>query len=254
MRSYPEHVTIEGDIYFFEKILKEDFFSINVLYKNRTGVRYVLKVSGFNFILGSLLRPLAIFFSRREYKIYRMIRDIEGIPTLGPRCGLSGYFHRFVEGKTLHELGEGAELPEEFFSKLMEIIGKLHERRIFYLDLNKRGNIILGDDLKPYLIDFQVSMHFKKRRGVWGRLSDRIFNSLIREDIYHVYKHKRNFQPHLMTAEEDQLAQRTHFNVWLNRYCGNPYRRLKRKIYPSGSNEIIWYKWKKMSDKSRRMP
>jgi hypothetical protein len=254
MRSYPEHVTIDNELFHFEKILKEDFFSINALYKNPHGVRYVLKVSGFNFIFGSLLRPLAFFFSWREYKIYQMIKDIDGIPALGPRCGWSGYFHRFIEGKTLHELEEGFVLPDDFFDKLMAIIEQLHARRIFYLDLNKRGNIIVGDDLKPYLIDFQISLFFKKRSGPWGRLSDRLFNFLIREDIYHVFKHKRHFQPQLTTPRESDLATRTHFNVTLNRYFGTPYRKLKRLIYPSGSNEIIWYKWKKMKDKSRRMP
>lgn len=254
MRSYPEHTTINGELFRFEKILKEDFFSVNALYKSEKGSRYVLKVSGFNFVLGTLLRPLAFFFSWREYKIYRMVKDLEGIPELGPRCGWSGYFHRYIEGKTLHELQDGSTLPDNFFDDLMALIAQFHQRRIFYLDLNKRGNIIAGDDLKPYLIDFQISLFFKRRGGLLGQIGDRIFNRLIREDIYHVYKHKRHFQPHLMTPEESALATRTNFNILLNKYVGGPYRKVKRLIYPSGSNEIIWYKWKKMQDKSKRMP
>ena len=254
MRGYPEQILIQGEPFHFEKILKDDFFSVNVLYKNREGVRYVLKLSDFRFFLGRLLRPLAMFFSWREYRIYRKLEGIEGIPALGPRLGRRGYFHKYVEGKTLHELEQGGTLPDDFFPKLRNIISQVHERRIFYLDLNKRGNIILGEDMQPHLIDFQICLFIGKRRGLAGLIADRVFNGLIREDIYHLFKHKRHFQPHLMTEEELGLAKRTGFNEWLNRYIGSPYRKVKRLIYPHGSNEIVWYKWKKMTDRSKRMP
>jgi hypothetical protein len=253
--KYPEKVVISGEVFHYEKVLKDDFFSVNVLYKNQLNVRYVLKLSDFRFVLGLLLRPLAILFSRREYKIYKMLEGIEGIPPLGPRFGRSGYFHRYIEGKTLHEMKPGDPFPEDFFPKLMTIISQLHERRIFYLDLNKRGNIICGEDGRPYLIDFQVSLYFKKRKGFGGRISDLIFKGLIREDIYHFYKHKKNFQKHLLTPEELIIATtRTPLNHVINRYLGTPYRKVKRLIYPHGSNEIIWYRWKKMKDRSKRMP
>ncbi len=255
MRGYPKKIFINGEDYFFEKILKDDFFSVNVLYKNRDAVRYVLKLSDFRFLLGSLLRPLAMFFSWREYKIYKMLDGIEGVPPLGPRFGRRGYFHRYVEGRTLHDIEQhGGLLPDDFFDRLRNIVSKLHVRRIFYLDMNKRGNIILGEDMRPYLIDFQISLFIKKRRGLLGLLTDRVFESLVREDIYHLYKHKRFFQPRLMTDEEIVLATRTPFNEGINRYIGTPYRKVKRLIYPHGSNEIIWFKWKKMKDQTKRMP
>ncbi len=255
MRGYPEKILINVEEFHFEKILKDDFFSVNVLYKNTDAVRYVLKLSDFRFLLGSLLRPLAMFFSWREYKIYKMLDGIEGVPALGPRFGRRGYFHRYIEGKTLHEIEvHGGQLPDDFFAGLKTIVSQLHERRIFYLDLNKRGNIILGEDLRPYLIDFQISLFIKKRRGLPGLLADRVFEGLVREDTYHLNKHKRYFQPHLMTEEELVLARRTPFNEALNRYVGTPYRKVKRLIYPHGSNEIIWFKWKKIKDHSKRMP
>jgi len=35
MRAYPEKIFIQGKAFYYEKILKDDFFSVNVLYKNR---------------------------------------------------------------------------------------------------------------------------------------------------------------------------------------------------------------------------
>ncbi len=250
-RAYPQTLEIKGELYTYEKILKEDFFSINVLYLAESGTRYVLKLSDFRFILGILLTPFAILMSRREFRIYSMVADLPNVPELGPRLGLRGYLHKFIEGKTLHELEkEGRrDLPDDFFDKLKETIEEIHRRRIFYMDLNKQGNIILGDDGRPYLIDYQVCIHFKYR----NRLFDKLFNLFIQEDIYHLYKHKKRFRPDLMTEEEMKLAERSEFGKLVNRYYGDPYRKIKRKIYPSGSNEIIWYKWKKMKDKTKRM-
>lgn len=250
-RSYPQTLEIKGEPYCYEKILKEDFFSVNVLYSAASGSRYVLKISGFGFILGFLLVPFAILMSRREYRIYSMVADLPQVPELGQRFGIRGYLHKFIEGKTLHELErEGKkELPDDFFDTLKETIDELHRRRIFYMDLNKQGNIILGNDGLPYLIDYQVCIDFKYR----NRLFDKLFNLFIREDIYHLYKHKKHFRPDLMTDEEKKLAKRSEFGKLVNRFYGDPYRKIKRKIYPSGSNEIIWYKWKKMKDKARRM-
>ncbi len=254
LRAYPMQATIHGETYHYERILKDDFFSVNVLYKNDRGQRYVLKLSDFRFILGLLFRPLAMLMSRHEYKIYSMLADLEGVPELGPRYGLRGYYHGFVEGKTLHELPKGTPLPEDFFDRLQALIAKLHARRIFYLDLNKQGNIILGDDGRPYLIDYQICMHFKPRQGWLGRRLDRIFRHLIQEDIYHLYKHKKRFQPERISQEELKLTQRSSLAKKYDRFFGRPYRKIKRLIYPSGSNEIIWYKWKKMKDQVKRMP
>jgi hypothetical protein len=250
-RTYPQTLEIKGGTYTYEKILKEDFFSINVLYRAESGGRYVLKISDFRFILGFLLTPFAILMSSREYRIYSMVANLPLVPELGPRFGMRGYLHKFIEGKTLHELErEGnRNLPDNFFDKLKVTIDEIHRRRIFYMDLNKQGNIILGDDGQPYLIDYQVCIHFKYR----NRLFDKLFDLFIKEDIYHLYKHKKRFRPDLMTEEEKKLAERSEFGKLVNKYYGDPYRKIKRKIYPSGSNEIIWYKWKKMKDKTKRM-
>lgn len=271
-RHYPSFVQIHGLDYLFERILKDDFFSINLLYKNPEGQGYVLKLSDFRFLLGWMFRPLAGWISRREYSIYRMVSDIPGIPALGPRFGKRGYFHHFIEGKTLHEIercihtqfnvvvGGAAfarceqSLAPDFFDRLASIVQGVHQRRIFYADLNKRGNIICSTEGKPYLIDFQICLHLPVRKGWLGVLTGKIFQWLVREDLYHLYKHKQTFQPQLMTEKERQLAQRSNLNRRYRRYLWGPYIVLKRLIYPHGSNETIWYKWKRQKDQSPQMP
>ncbi|MGE0474682.1 MAG: hypothetical protein AB7P17_13690, partial [Nitrospirales bacterium] len=257
-RQYPSMVTLDGQDYVFERILKDDFFSVNVLYGNHGGERYVLKLSDFRFVLGWMFRPLAGWISRREYRIYNMVSDIPGIPALGPRHGKRGYFHRYIEGQTLHEIerslvdrfnvvaGDPAlgnyetSLAPDFFDRLLLIVNAVHRRRIFYADLNKRGNIICSTEGRPYLIDFQICLYMPVRQGLMGSLTEKIFQQLAKEDLYHLYKHKKTFQPKLVTAQEQELAQQSNLSRRYRRFLWQPYIVLKRLIYPHGSNETIW--------------
>ena len=147
-----------------------------------------------------------------------MVEDISGIPELGPRYGKRGYFHQYIEGKTLHECQSGHALPQNFFDQLLGIINQVHDRRIFYADLNKRGNIICSTTGKAYLIDFQICVPFKSRTGWVGAWVDRIFHCLIREDQYHVFKHKKAFQMELMSPQERAGVQRSSLNQWYGRW------------------------------------
>ena len=252
--SYPQEVLIDGDLYRYERLLKDDFFSINLLYRHVEGEGYVLKLSDFRFVGGWIFRPLACLISRHEYRVYQRVADIQGVPTLGSRWGWRGYFHRYIEGKTLHEITPQGDLPERFFDELKDVITQVHAKKVFYVDLNKQGNVICSSEGHPYLIDFHISLAFPRERGWRERLTHWIFKRLIQEDLYHLYKHKKAFQPQQMTEEELEFAKRSKLNERYARYFSRPYLRVKRLLYPHGSNEIIWYKWKKMKDKSIQMP
>ncbi|MCA9471254.1 MAG: hypothetical protein MRJ96_07655 [Nitrospirales bacterium] len=253
-RAFPRETKIDGEVYRYERVLKDDFFSMNLLYRNTHGQGYVLKLSDFRFIGGILFRPLACLISRHEYRVYQRIADIEGIPTLGPRWGWRGYFHHYIEGKTLHEITPKDHLPDSFFDRLKKILQQVHARRVFYVDLNKQGNVICSTNGQPYLIDFQISLAFPGDGTLMGKMLDRIFNRLIQEDFYHLYKHKKAFQPQGMTEDELRWARRSKLNARYSRYLLRPYLRIKRRLYPHGSNEVIWYRWKKLKDKSVQMP
>jgi len=254
-RHYPDQLQIDGQTYSVEKILKEDFYSVNVLYKcNGTNIRYVLKLSDFRFIFGKLLRPLAMFMSWREHRVYSKVAGIEGVPPLGPRFGSRGYFHQYIAGKTLFEVRKsGDELPPTFFEDLRRTIDAIHKLDICYVDLNKLGNMICGDDGRAYLIDYQISLELPKFASL-SKLTKNLYEQLQREDLYHLYKHKSRFHPHLMTDEEKCLAKKSTFNQVYDRLIGRPWRWFKRSIYPHGSNEIIWYKWRKLQESGQAPP
>jgi len=242
----PETLQIKGRDYVLQRILKEDFFSVNGLYVSEGQKPYVLKISDFRFIGGTLLRPFAIFMSRHEHKMYSLVQDLQGIPEIGGRFGSRGFLHEFVEGITLVDVEEkGLSVPEGFFDELLDIVQEMHRRGLIFMDLNKYGNIILGEDGHPHLIDFQISVLFRSYGFPLGRFKRRLFSTLAQEDIYHVFKHKKNRAPEQMRPNEFELATRSKANERMTKFLGRPYRKLKRRIYPQDSNDTVWYKWKK---------
>jgi len=191
--------------------------------------------------------------SRREHRMYQRLAGIHGVPFSGPRYGRRGFFHQYVKGTTLFELPKGCPLPEQFWEDLRVTLDNIHQRRIVHLDFHKLGNIVLGEDGSACILDFQISLPFNKKSGWIGSKLDVLFEYLKQEDLYHLYKHKRRFQRDRMTEDELRLAQRSPENERFFRFIGEPYRKVKRQIYPKGSNETLWYKWKK-SGQSRQIP
>ena len=78
------------------------------------------------------------------------------------------------------------ELPSDFFERLAELVGSLHARGVCHNDLHKEPNVLVGEDRRPLVIDFQLaSVH--PREG-------RLFASRVREDLRHVSKHERHYR------------------------------------------------------------
>jgi RIO-like serine/threonine protein kinase len=61
----------------------------------------------------------------------------------------------------------------------------VHARRVCHNDLHKEQNVLVGDDGRPYLLDFQLaSIHPD---------DGRTFSTRAREDLRHVEKHRRRY-------------------------------------------------------------
>jgi serine/threonine protein kinase len=113
------------------------------------------------------------------------------------------------------------ELPRDFFERLEELVRALHGRGVCHNDLHKEGNVLVGADGYPNLVDFQLaSVH--ARRG-------RSFAVRAREDLRHVWKHRSLYLRAL--GEPDPLAHEPRRSALAGawRRLGKPlYRRLVR--------------------------
>lgn len=231
------------------RVLKDDFFAENLLLA-RGGERFVAKYSRMRQPLTWILRPVSRLLSQLERRAYDRLRGVRGVPgRVGPR-GPAWFIHRYVEGTTLRQhrrdhrerrrRGE-AIVSDGFFADLEATLGEIHRRGMAYNDLSKSENVIVGDDGRPHLIDFQISADFAALGPALRGLLDPAFAILRREDLYHALKFKAKIRPDRLTPAErsrlePSLANRVH------RFFRVPLMLLKRSVFPKGSDEV--WRWR----------
>jgi len=229
----PETFELAGRTYRLTRSVKHDFVAATGFYQDSAGKRVVLKISRTVRFAGIPLRWMGKKVCRREMRFYQKLQDLPNVPKLMGQVGPTGFVHEYAEGRPL---SKHKPVPDGFFQQLQELLEELHRRDIAYVDTNKPENILLGDDGRPHLIDFQISCDLETV-GNWfiGRW---ILHLLQREDFYHVLKHKRRLRPDELSEEEREHAQRRSLLIRLHRIIFKPYffvrRRLFRRLRASG--------------------
>ncbi len=221
----PERVEIRGQTYDRVRTFKHDFFAATGLYEGPSG-KIVLKLGRRVGFLGLPMAWIGRLLVGHESWLYEIVDGVPGIPRFTGRWGDNGFAHEFVEG---HELTKGEWVNDAFFDKLAAVIEALHRRGVAYVDLEKRENILVGDDGDPYLIDFQISWHLPANRGgrTWpARLLMRVLTDA---DNYHLLKHRRRQRPDLITAEEWEASYHPPLSISWHRVLFRPWTHVRRK-------------------------
>lgn len=161
----------------------------------------------------------------REIRHLERCSGIDEVPRVLARPDRHSYVYAYVEGR---DLGRRPALPADFFDRLIAAVRRIHERGLIHFDLHKPGNILLGDDGRPHIIDFQLSMHLGDRCLLSKRLSQRVREYLQAYDVYHVYKHKRRLQPERLTKAEERLSRNTSLPLQIHRAIARPYKFVRR--------------------------
>ncbi|AQT69680.1 serine/threonine protein kinase [Anaerohalosphaera lusitana] len=232
LNGLPERITVKGKDFQLWQVLKNDFFAVTGIYlidpqqANSAPPKVVLKMARCRSFFGLPLKWLGKLMCRHEMRMLALVKEIPNVPQIYSPYGKYGFVYNYIPGNTLDDR---PCLDPAFFDELRDLLKKIHQRNIAYIDMNKRGNIIVGEDGKPRLIDFQISRHIKTS-PILPALSHYIRKHLQHADIYHLCKHKRKFQPHLLTS--DELATYKNRPGWIkaHRLIANPYRTIRRSI------------------------
>ena len=141
--------------------------------------------------------------------------------------GATGFVLEFVNGRPLDG---GTSIPDGFFAQLRQIVQQIHHRGIAYVDMNKRANILVGDDGQPHLVDFQISFDL---RGLAGDnfLTRLILARLQREDLYHVNKHHARLRPDELSPEQLAAANKRSVLIRMHRFITKPWFGLRRRTW-----------------------
>jgi len=218
----PKEFTGNGKQWKLDTLFKHDFFACTARYKcNDTNELAVLKINRIRGFLGLPLRWIGRMLCRRELNILGQLQDLDQVPQLICPFAQTGFVYQYIEGQSLDEK---PAVPDSFFDDLVQLLNEIHQRHICYVDANKRGNILLGEDGRPHLIDFQISLFLPSN---WGRRLRHLFQ---REDRYHILKHKRKLRPDLLTDEEKKNLSQVSWPIRLHRTITGPLRDLRRAL------------------------
>lgn len=221
----PRTISCNRELWEHVETFKHDFFAATGVYRNgdRLGV---LKLSRVTDVFTVPTRWIGRFLANREAHMYEQLDGTPGIPRWIGRVGDTGILHEFVPG---HPLGRDERVGDLFFVQLFELVALIHSRDMAYVDLNKRQNVLVGDDGRAYLIDFQISLHIPpigwKNIGLVRWLLRRFQHA----DRYHCLKHKRRVRPDLLTDAERGEVERLSPWIKLHRFVARPLTQLRRR-------------------------
>jgi hypothetical protein len=221
----PLTIACRGARFEHVQTFKHDFFAATGLYRGPGGLA-VLKLGRTTDCLSLPMAWIGKLLTRREIQLYSQCQDLPGVPRLIGPVDATGFLHAYVPG---HPLRRRETVSDTFFDELSALVRALHARHIAYVDLNKRQNILLGDDGRPYLIDFQISL-FLPPIG-WRRLRPVrwLLARFQQADCYHCLKHKRRLRPDLLTPEERARLSRLSIWIRLHRWLTRPLTNLRRR-------------------------
>lgn len=225
-RTLPDEIEVEGAHYRRRRVFKNDFFAVTALYEGSAG-RVVLKVQRQARFLLMPLGWLGRLLAAREYAALEHLLALEGVPRPLGRWGRTGVVREYVEG---HPLAPGERVSDDYHNQLRALIEAIHRRRMAYVDLEKCENVLVGDDGRPYLIDFQIAWLLPAKWGgeLWPLR--RLRGWLQAGDLYHLTKLQRRTRPDQLTAEQIKASYRKPWFMRLHRAVAAPLTWGRRRI------------------------
>ncbi|MBN2211123.1 MAG: hypothetical protein JW709_06970 [Sedimentisphaerales bacterium] len=232
--SLPVRICMGGRCYHRDAIFKHDFFAATAAYKlegnthesNLAG-KVVLKVHRCGSLWGWPMIWLGNILVKHEIANLQHLAGMKNVPRLLARYGSTGLVYEYIEG---YSLDEKPVLKKDFFDSLEFLLKEIHQKNMAYIDLNKRGNILIRPDGQAALIDFQIAVVLLWRKGITGWPAKRLLKRLQAADRYHLLKHKRRFLGDLLSDAERAESYRITNAIKWHRRIILPLTRLRRRL------------------------
>lgn len=164
--------------------------------------------------------------ARREARALAQLAGARGVPRLLRRVGRDAILIEYIPGTSAREVPPGGLTPQ-FFERFYRLVDRLHEYGVAHCDLRSQGNILVGADGEPHVVDFAA--HFRRGRS-WNPVSRWMYAKFCEADRVAVARLKKSHAPELLTdAEKLSLARDR--KTWLERaarFIGKSVRNVSR--------------------------
>ena len=196
--SLPETVTLNGHAFRLEQTLKHTVLTAVGLY-SRGGDRIVCKFHRQAPLFGLSMACWGRRWAQYESAVLRRLHRLAGAPGFRGMPGEAVVARDYVPGAPLTRQ---SQVGDTFFPQLFDLLDNMHARGIAYVDLEEAGNILVGEDGRPYLIDFHVASYLPRR--LLGETAGARFlrGQFQRADVFHVHKHLRRLRRDLVPSDQ----------------------------------------------------
>ncbi|MCE5199711.1 MAG: hypothetical protein ABFD54_15295 [Armatimonadota bacterium] len=176
-----------------------------------------------DFLFRVIVGPILI---RREFGALRDLMGVEGIPQLVGKMDRYAVAIEHIPGTSLEHIEQGT-LSNDFHTQLRRVLDDMHARGVAHCDLRSRGNVMLGDDGRPYVVDFAACVY--RGRGI-NPFFKWLFGQFVLADNNAILRIKKRLSPDLLTPEETtELAKPLPFEIPA-RVIGENVRKITRKL------------------------
>lgn len=152
-----------------------------VLARSNQGVVYRLGAGGRELVVktaagrGPLL-AVNRHALRREYRAYRRLEGLAGVPQCHGLVDDRWLVLDFVPAQPFRN----ARIGPGFFNRLLEIIQAMHERGVAHGDLKRKSNLMVDANGAPVLLDFGAATLL---RPGWHPLNRKLFEFMRQTDL-----------------------------------------------------------------------
>lgn len=161
------------------------------------GSRAVIKdFSSNGFIFRNIVGRFLIW---REKRAYCKLRGLRGIPRYYHVIGGLAIVLEEISGRNLEDLEGEKRLEEAFFNDLQRLVVSVHARGLAHCDLKRASNTLMGDDSRPYIVDWSASVSEREFRFFPLNV---IYRRFLMDDFNAITKIKLRHIPDRVTPEE----------------------------------------------------
>jgi serine/threonine protein kinase len=195
---------------------------------------WIVEENGFKAVVkdfssnGFIFRnTLGRFLIWRETKAYRKLESVNGIPALYRNINGLALVLEKISGNDLGKIKKGNKLPDGFMVGLKTLVDEFHALGVAHCDLKRKVNVILGNDGRPYIIDwgaciFQNEFKFPFLRAIYRRF--------LLDDHMAVIKIKLRYEPNMVSEEERHRYYSRSIAERIIRYARDRLRNMLQKI------------------------
>jgi hypothetical protein len=173
---------------------------------------WLMEINGRGFVVkdygskGFIYRnTIGRFLAWREEKAFRRLRGLNGVPKFYGRLGAFTLIMEAIKGDPVEGLEDIEPLPLHFFEELRGLVRQFHMRGIVHCDLKRAPNILLGEDGRPYVVDWSASITASEFRPFPLNL---IYRRFLLDDMNAVVKIQLRHRPDDINPAELALYYR----------------------------------------------